>query len=315
MLLDGVLLTIFDNWKYAGGNIMSVPRYFEMYKSFLRSLEDGNEHPYIDVKKQVILDFHLSDEDVSELLPSGRQSIFSNRIGWCRTYLKKAGLIESPSRARFVITEAGKHILQTVEVITNDTLRTFPSFVAFIDGNTNETPVSALENNNDETPQETLDRVQSEINKVLQDELLSQIYQNSSDFFEKMVIELMEKMGYGRGEVTQRSRDEGIDGIVYQDKLGFDVIYVQAKRYDPEKTVGRPELQKFGGALPEKNAKGLFVTTAGFSLNAKQYANERHIILIDGQRLTKLMIEYECGVNTEYVYKVKKLDSDFFEEE
>ena len=294
---------------------MSVPRYFEMYKSFLRSLEDGNEHPYIDAKKQVIADFHLSEEDVSELLPSGRQSIFTNRIGWCRTYLKKAGLIESPSRARFVITEAGKHILQTVEVITNDTLRTFPSFVAFIEGNTEENPVAVLENNNDETPQETLDRVQSEINKVLQDELLTQIYQNSADFFEKMVIELMEKMGYGRGEVTQRSRDEGIDGIIYQDKLGFDVIYVQAKRYDPEKTIGRSELQKFGGALPEKNAKGLFVTTAGFSPNAKQYANERHIILIDGQRLTKLMIEYECGVNTEYVYKVKKLDSDFFEEE
>ena len=294
---------------------MSVPRYFEMYKSFLRSLEDGNEHPYIDAKKQVIADFHLSEEDVSELLPSGRQSIFTNRIGWCRTYLKKAGLIESPSRARFVITEAGKHILQTVEVITNDTLRTFPSFVAFIEGDTEENPVAVLENNNDETPQETLDRVQSEINKVLQDELLTQIYQNSADFFEKMVIELMEKMGYGRGEVTQRSRDEGIDGIIYQDKLGFDVIYVQAKRYDPEKTIGRPELQKFGGALPEKNAKGLFVTTAGFSPNAKQYANERHIILIDGQRLTKLMIEYECGVNTEYVYKVKKLDSDFFEEE
>ena len=115
---------------------MSVPRYFEMYKSFLRSLEDGNEHPYIDAKKQVIADFHLSEEDVSELLPSGRQSIFTNRIGWCRTYLKKAGLIESPSRACFVITEAGKHILQTVEVITNDTLRTFPSFVAFIEGNT-----------------------------------------------------------------------------------------------------------------------------------------------------------------------------------
>lgn len=294
---------------------MSVPRYFEMYKSFLRSLEDGNEHPYIDAKKQVIADFHLSEEDVSELLPSGRQSIFTNRIGWCRTYLKKAGLIESPSRACFVITEAGKHILQTVEVITNDTLRTFPSFVAFIEGNTEENPVAVLENNNDETPQETLDRVQSEINKVLQDELLTQIYQNSADFFEKMVIELMEKMGYGRGEVTQKSRDEGIDGIIYQDKLGFDVIYVQAKRYDPEKTIGRSELQKFGGALPEKNAKGLFVTTAGFSPNAKQYANERHIILIDGQRLTKLMIEYECGVNTEYVYKVKKLDSDFFEEE
>lgn len=115
--------------------------------------------------------------------------------------------------------------------------------------------------------------------------------------------------------MTQRSRDEGIDGIVYQDKLGFDVIYVQAKRYEVDKTVGRPELQKFGGAIPEKNAKGLFVTTARFSSDAKQYAEERHIILIDGQKLAQLMIEHDFGVSTEYVYKVKKIDSDLFEDE
>lgn len=295
---------------------MSIPKYFEMYKSFLKTLLDGQEHPYIDVKNQVIKDFNLSQSDLAELLPSGKQTIFSNRIGWCRTYLKKAGLIDSPSRAHFVITDEGKHIFETVNTITDDTLRMFPSFIDFIGGDiTHNRSSEVTVKNCEETPQETLERVHSELNSVLRAELLMRIYQNSSDFFEKLVVELMEKMGYGRGEVTQRSRDEGIDGIIYQDKLGFDVIYVQAKRYDLDKTVGRPELQKFGGALPEKNAKGLFVTTAKFSADAKQYANERHIILIDGQGLAQLMIEYEYGVSTEYVYKVKRIDSDLFEEE
>ncbi len=294
---------------------MAVPKYFEMYQSFLRGLEDGEEHPYIDVKKQIIHDFNLSDRDIAELLPSERQTVFSNRVGWCRTYLKKAGLIESPSRAHFVITADGKRILNTVPVITNDTLKTFPSFMEFINGTADGRQETVTTDNSDETPQETLERVHSELNKVLKDELLTRIHQNTPDFFERLVVELMEKMGYGRGEVTQRSRDEGIDGIVYQDKLGFDVIYVQAKRYEVDKTVGRPELQKFGGAIPEKNAKGLFVTTARFSSDAKQYAEERHIILIDGQKLAQLMIEHDFGVSTEYVYKVKKIDSDLFEDE
>lgn len=294
---------------------MAVPKYFEMYQSFLRGLEDGEEHPYIDVKKQIIHDFNLSDRDIAELLPSERQTVFSNRVGWCRTYLKKAGLIESPSRAHFVITADGKRILNTVPVITNDTLKTFPSFMEFINGTVDGRQETVTTDNSDETPQETLERVHSELNKVLKDELLTRIHQNTPDFFERLVVELMEKMGYGRGEVTQRSRDEGIDGIVYQDKLGFDVIYVQAKRYEVDKTVGRPELQKFGGAIPEKNAKGLFVTTARFSSDAKQYAEERHIILIDGQKLAQLMIEHDFGVSTEYVYKVKKIDSDLFEDE
>lgn len=294
---------------------MSVPKYFEMYKSFLRSLEDGNEHPYVDAKNQVIKDFNLSEKDTAELLASGRQSIFSNRVGWCRTYLKKAGLIDSPSRAHFVITTEGRKVLNTVDVITNDTLRAFPSFIEFVNGDTTNTKDGALIESSDETPQETLERVHGELNMALKDELLTKIHQNTPDFFEKLVVELMEKMGYGRGRVTQKSRDEGIDGIVYQDKLGFDVIYVQAKRYDLDKTVGRPELQKFGGAIPEKNAKGLFVTTARFSSEAKRYADERHIILIDGQKLAHLMIEHDYGVSTEYTYKVKKIDIDLFEEE
>lgn len=297
---------------------MAVPKYYEMYHSFLQSLSDGEEHPYSDVKKKVIEDFKLTDIELAELLPSGKQPVFSNRIGWCRTYLKKAGLIESPTKAHFMITKSGREVLKSGKKITNEVLREFPSFVKFIDGDTKKVKDTAEEKdslNNDETPQETLERVYGELNNVLKDELLTQIHEKSPDFFEKMVVELMEKMGYGRGQITQKSRDEGIDGMVYQDKLGFDVIYIQAKRYDLEKTVGRPELQKFGGAIPEKNAKGLFVTTGRFSPDAQKYANDRHIILIDGQHLAELMIEHDFGVSTEYIYRIKRIDMDVFEEE
>ena len=297
---------------------MAVPKYYEMYHSFLQSLSDGEEHPYSDVKKKVIEDFKLTDTELAELLPSGKQPVFSNRIGWCRTYLKKAGLIESPTKAHFMITKSGREVLKSGREITNETLREFPSFVKFIDSDTKKIKDSSEEKeslNNDETPQETLERVYGELNNVLKDELLTRIHEKSPDFFEKMVVELMEKMGYGRGQITQKSRDEGIDGMVYQDKLGFDVIYIQAKRYDLEKTVGRPELQKFGGAIPEKNVKGLFVTTGRFSQDAQKYANDRHIILIDGQRLAELMIEHDFGVSTEYTYRIKRIDMDAFEEE
>lgn len=297
---------------------MAVPKYYEMYHSFLQSLSDGEEHPYSDVKKKVIEDFKLTDIELAELLPSGKQPVFSNRIGWCRTYLKKAGLIESPTKAHFMITKSGREVLKSGKKITNEVLREFPSFVKFIDGDTEKVKDTAEEKdslNNDETPQETLERVYGELNNVLKDELLTRIHEKSPDFFEKMVVELMEKMGYGRGQITQKSRDEGIDGMVYQDKLGFDVIYIQAKRYDLEKTVGRPELQKFGGAIPEKNAKGLFVTTGRFSPDAQKYANDRHIILIDGQHLAELMIEHDFGVSAEYTYRIKRIDMDVFEEE
>ena len=297
---------------------MAVPKYYEMYHSFLQSLSDREEHPYSDVKKKVIEDFKLTDTELAELLPSGKQPVFSNRIGWCRTYLKKAGLIESPTKAHFMITKSGIEVVKSGREITNETLREFPSFVKFIDSDTKKIKDSSEEKkslNNDETPQETLERVYGELNNVLKDELLTRIHEKSPDFFEKMVVELMEKMGYGRGQITQKSRDEGIDGMVYQDKLGFDVIYIQAKRYDLEKTVGRPELQKFGGAIPEKNVKGLFVTTGRFSQDAQKYANDRHIILIDGQRLAELMIEHDFGVSTEYIYRIKRIDMDVFEED
>ena len=160
-----------------------------------------------------------------------------------------------------------------------------------------------------------MDRVQAELNKVLADELLAKIYEKSPAFFEQLVITLMEKMGYGKGHVTQLSRDKGIDGIVYQDKLGFGIIYVQAKRYALDSKIGRDEIQKFGGAISKKDGKGMFVTTARFTSDAMEYARDQHIILIDGQKLAALMIDCDYGVSTETVYKVKKLDTDIFDDE
>jgi restriction system protein len=169
--------------------------------------------------------------------------------------------------------------------------------------------------NTDETPQETLERVHGELNKVLGDELLGKIHEKPPEFFEKLVIDLMAKMGYGSGKVTQLTRDDGIDGIVYQDKLGFDVIFVQAKRYDLDKTIGAPELRQFGGAIANKKGKGMYVTTARFTKDAIKYADEQHIILIDGKRLAQLMIEFDYGVSTVTEYKIKRIDTDLFEDE
>lgn len=295
---------------------MAVPKYYEMYKSFLKALLDQKEHPFSDVKAQVISDFMLSDEDVAELLPSGRQAVFSNRIGWCRTYLKKAGLIDSPSRAHFVITNNGIDVYRNNEIIDDSVLRQFPSFVDFMDGNTEQgDELKEVAEDSSETPQEILERSYKVLNDVLADELLTKIHQNSPAFFERFVIELMEHMGYGTGKVTQLSRDEGIDGVIYQDKLGFDKIYVQAKRYDLDKVIGRPELQKFSGAIPDNKGKGMFVTTAKYSADAKKYADERGIILIDGKKLAQLMIEYDYGVSTVETYRIKRIDLDVFEEE
>lgn len=293
---------------------MSIPKYDQMYRSFLKSLEDGKVHPYIDAKRQVIKDFKLSEEDVSEMLENGKQTLFNNRIGWCRTYLKKATLIDSPSRAHFILTSAGRKELEAGENITNEILKRYPSFVEFLNGESSCEKDKGDKELSDETPQEILERVQKELDTVLKDEILERIHRNPPDFFEHLVVGLMEKMGYGRGKVTQKTRDEGIDGVVYQDKLGFDVIYIQAKRYDPKKIVGSPEVRQFYGAMPEKNAKGMFITTAQYSKDAKQYAEQRHIILIDGPRLAQLMIEYEYGVSTQCVYKIKKIDTDFYEE-
>ena len=301
---------------------MAIPKYYEMYKSFLKVLLDGKIHSSKEEKQQIIDDFQLTEKETAELLPSGRQAIFDNRVGWCRTYLKKAGLIISPTRGQYKITDAGIKVYNENDVIDDNVLRQFQTFVDFVDGSMQENHTKEIVASCDETPQETFDRVYREWNKSLANELLTENVEMNPYRFETLVVELLIKMGYGRlqyeSHVTRKSGDEGIDGIVTADKLGFDSIYIQAKRFK-ENPVGRPDIQKFVGALAGQGAqKGIFITTATFTKEAIAFVERNlnyKIVLIDGNRLAELMIEYELGVSTQYTYQMKKIDSDYFSEE
>ena len=270
--------------------------------------------------------FNLSDEDQQEMLPSGKQATYKNRTGWAKVYLTKALLFKSPKRASFHITERGKQILATnPQSLRVKDLNQFSEFIDFHQsGNKQE---SAVDTNSVEyeernsTPEETLETAYQELRSGLADELSQQITNNSPEFFENLVVKLLVKMGYGgsikdAGQALGRSGDEGIDGIIKEDKLGLDVIYIQAKRW--QGVVGRPEIQKFVGALHGQRAKkGVFITTSSFSKEATQYVStiDPKVVLISGDRLVDLMIDYNLGISTVDTYEIKKIDSDFFIEE
>lgn len=305
---------------------MPIPKYDEMYRAFLDCLADGQQHKSKEVKDAVAGVFSVSEKERAELLPSGKQQLFDNRIGWTRTYLKKAGLVQSPSRGVYVITPAGRQVLdENPPQIDNLFLQRFESFRKFISPNTEEAvTASPAEKVSSKTPQDILDEAFQQINTTLADDLLNEIMKQSPVFFEHLVVKLLTQMGYGgsvdnAGMVIGQTGDEGIDGIIREDKLGFSLIYIQAKRWDCDKTVGRPELQKFVGALAGQGAsKGLFITTAKFTKEAYQYAEKQHttkVVLVDGTTLAKLMIEYNLGVSTEVTYRIKRIDSDFFAED
>lgn len=302
---------------------MPIPKYDEMYRAFLDCLADGQQHKSKEVKDVVAGVFSVSEKERTELLPSGKQQLFDNRIGWTRTYLKKAGLVQSPSRGVYVITPVGRQVLdENPPQIDNLFLQRFESFRKFISPN-NEDTITAIpvEKVSSKTPQDILDEAFQQINTTLADDILNEIMKQSPAFFEHLVVKLLTQMGYGgsvdnAGMVIGQTGDEGIDGVIREDKLGFSLIYIQAKRWDCDKTVGRPELQKFVGALAGQGAsKGLFITTAKFTKEAYQYAEKQHttkVVLVDGTTLAKLMIEYDLGVSTEATYEIKRIDSDFF---
>ena len=292
---------------------MAIPKYNELYSLFLFAIQDGAPHSSKDVKKIISQKLQLTTEELAERLPSQRQPTFDNRVNWAKTYLKKAGLIDSPRRGIYIITKEGLNLLASGVQITNDLLKNrYPAFSAFVSGVSIAAP-SALDGTPSstvsDTPQETLERTYSLINEQLADDLLSEVMQQSPAFFEQLVVDLMKAMDYGDGFVTKYSGDGGVDGIIHEDKLGFNLIYIQAKRWDPSTTIGKPELQKFAGAMmgPPKIEKGLFITTAKFSQGAKDFANAQHIILVDGQKLTTLMIEYSIGVSVEKTYYIKRI--------
>lgn len=305
---------------------MSIPKYDDMYCEFLEALSDKHSHLMREVTEILASRFHVTEQERQLLLPSGRQAIFDNRVGWTRTYLKKAGLVGSPARGSVILTETGQQVLaDKPSRIDNDYLSQFESFRQFQSASdttqkeqvSNDSPVTGK----GLSPQDVLDSAYQQIHQALADELLAEIMRQSPAFFERLVVELLESMGYGgslekAGAVLGKSGDEGIDGVIREDKLGFSMIYIQAKRWDLDATVSRPEIQKFVGALAGQGAsKGLFITTGHFSAEAKAYAEKQHttkVVLVDGEALARLMIEYNVGVSTESTYQIKRIDSDFF---
>jgi len=300
---------------------MAIPKYNELYRLVLLSLQDGGTHSMKEVRDFIISTLHLTEQDLAETLPSNpKSSVFSGRVGWAKTYLLKAQMIDSPQRGHIFITPSGKALLESGISITNTVLaQKCPEFLDFYRRKNSGSDSIALAPDEvqaeaPETPQETFDRVYAIINEQLADDLLAEVLNQTPAFFEQLVVDLMKAMNYGEGFVTKYSGDDGIDGIIHEDQLGFNLIYIQAKRWKPDVTIGKPELQKFAGAMmgPPRVEKGLFITTAKFSPKARDFANAQHIILVDGKRLTELMIEYGVGVSTQKAYLIKRVDSDYF---
>ncbi len=292
----------------------------------LKFASDGKEHKTREAVEALATYFNLSQEDLTELLPSGTQPTFSNRVGWATTYLKKAGLLESSKKSYFNVTERGRKVLaQNPPSINVKFLNQFPEFIDFKlatnsngSGSAQQLPITE----STATPEEILENAYQGIRQELVEEILTKIKALTPAFFEKLVVQLLVKMGYGgsfreAGKALGKSGDGGIDGIIKEDILGLDVIYIQAKRWD-NNPVGRPDIQSFVGALAGQGAKkGVFITTSRFSTDAIAYTprNETKIVLIDGQQLAQYMIDYNLGVSVSKSYEVKKLDLDFFEEE
>lgn len=302
-----------------------IPKYEQIMLPFLKYIADGQEHSLGEAHDALARQFGLTEQETRELLPSGRQPIFRNRVGWARTYLKKAGLVESPKRAHFRITDKGVSLLsENPPEITSKFLTRYEEFVEFQSIKKPKKDNTILKNqpldNTDQTPEESLEYAYQKLHTELSKELLSVIKSCSAEFFEKLVIDLLITMGYGgsrkeAGQAMGKSGDGGIDGIINEDKLGLDVIYLQAKRWD--NTVPVKEIRDFTGALASKKAKkGIFLTTSDFPKSVYEFVGqvEYKIILIDGQRLANLMIEHGVGLSTVNTYHVKTIDSDYFEE-
>ncbi len=301
---------------------MAIPNYQTIMLPLLEHIADQKEYAMRDIYDSLAEKFNLTPEERKELLPSGQQALFDNRAGWARTYLKKAGLLESPKRSYIKITGRGLDVLkQNPSEIDVKFLSQFPEFVEFQKGKKGNGTKTDKPIKPDATPEETLEFAYQEIRKELSQELLSNIKNCSPIFFERLVVELLVKMGYGgslfdAGKAIGRSGDEGIDGVIKEDKLGLDAIYIQAKRWSA--VVGRPEIQKFAGALQgQKAKKGVFITTSSFTKEAMEFVDkiENKVILINGDRLTELMIDYGVGVSTANTYEIKKVDSDYFVDE
>lgn len=288
----------------------------------LKFYGDGEEHSNRDSIESLANEYKLTDEERRMMLPSGVQGLFDNRVNWARTFLKKAAVIEPVKRGVHKITKRGLDILKKKPTrIDMAYLGQFQEFKDFRALRHTKPEEDAPELDIDKTPEESLESAYQKLRGDLAAELIQRLKTSTPSFFERLVVEVIVKMGYGgtrkdAGKAIGTSGDGGIDGIIKEDKLGLDAIYIQAKRW--ENTVGRPEIQKFVGALTGQRAKkGLFITTATFSADAEDYVSriDAKVVLIDGETLAQLMIDHNVGVSTINTYEVKKIDSDYFSEE
>lgn len=312
---------------------MAVPTYDKLMLPLLQYASDGEPHHVRDATAALADTLHLSPEDRQEMLPKSNKYKFDDRVSWANTYLKKAGLLQSAGWGKFQITDRGWEVVRTNPPHLDRTyLMRFPEFEAFQSVRPSPsvqfgTAVISITSPDEEltmaeqTPEELIQSVHNDLNQKLADDLLETILASSPAFFEQLVVDLLLGMGYGgslgTGQRIGRSGDGGVDGYIYEDKLGLNIIYVQAKRYAIDNIVGRPALQGFAGSLMGERAnKGVFITTSGFTRQALEYAHSVpnvKIIPIDGQRLTQLMIEHNVGVSVQQTYVVKKVDRDYFD--
>jgi len=299
---------------------MAIPDYQSIMLPLLKFLGDRKEHSLREAIEYLADEFGLSEKERKELLPSGQQFTFDNRVGWARTYMKKAGLLESTKRAYFKISDRGLEVLkEKPEAINVKFLEQYPEFIEFRKLKKEKKEKKTI--NDESPPEELIESAYQSLRDNLAAELLTSVKSCSPSFFEKLVVDLLVKMGYGgtrkdAGQAIGKSGDGGIDGIIKEDRLGLDILYIQAKRW--ENSVSRPEIQKFAGALQGMRAKkGIFITTSNFTQEAQNYVKniESKIILIDGDLLADLMIDHNIGVSPVASYELKRIDTDYFTED
>jgi len=296
-----------------------IPGFQDLMLPLLELAKDGEEHSFKDAVDELAKQLDLTPEERSKLLPSGTDRVFRNRVGWAKTHLKKAGLLTYPKRGYFKITDRGREVLEkNLDRIDIKYLDRFKEFQEFRKSSQVEEDEDGFEELEEYTPEDLIEMGYKNYIDSLANELLDKVKESPWEFFEDLVVDLLVKMGYG-GSIKDAGRsiggvgDEGIDGVIKQDILGLDVIYIQAKKW--ENTITRPEVQKFAGALQGMNAvKGVFITTSNFSNNAKDYAESitSKVILINGEELAKLMIEHGVGVSVKSLYQIKDIDNDYF---
>lgn len=308
---------------------MAIPDFQTIMLPFVQALNDGQTWTMKELTERLAIHFNLSDSERHELLPSGSQTVFSNRVAWAKSHLKHAGLIANPSRGKVTIAEVGRQILQqNPEAINCKLLKQFPSYLKFIGAVTsgdsiNETPTTdetVMESI--QTPLELIESSFQTLRKETEEELLTKLKTCSPAFFERVVVQLLRAMGYGgvtgEGSVTGQSGDGGIDGIIKEDKLGLDVVCIQAKRYS-DSTVGRPIVQQFVGSMDFVQAnKGVILTTSQFSAEAYNFVQKivgKKVVLIDGQKVAGLMLDHNVGVSRSKIYELKEVSNDFFDED